>query len=285
VVFVTRPVRAKGKLCFALSSVGRTDRLRACLESLAELAGDNCVVGVCDQSRDGSVTALAATVLHGKPWFGTTSGPGLSAGRNAIIAAAPNDVTHFSFPNDTSSFPTDFVARVLSFASFDVLVASYVNSGSVRYRFRAGMRPLTRRNVWRALEPATILSAAFIERFGSFDEGLGTGSAGPFQSGEGTDLLLRAVPSAVETAWVPDLCVFGVVEGHGLTLAQLYAKRRGYGRGYGFLLRRHEFSWGFRVKALIAPLAKGLLGFRLTSFRIGLETALGRLEGLKAGKR
>ena len=119
-------------LCFVVSSRGLTnDRLDQLVASLSAQTSRRFVVGVCDQSREGSVTEELA-----RRWSGTLrlyvcrSGPGLSAGRNAVVARAPSDVTHFAFPNDTTVLPADFVENIERHRrDEDVLEVSYLEAG------------------------------------------------------------------------------------------------------------------------------------------------------------
>jgi hypothetical protein len=275
-------------LCFVVSTRGlMKDRLDQLLASLSAQTDRRFVVGVCDQGRDGSVTELAGR------WSGTVrlyvcrSRPGLSAGRNAVLNHAPGDITHFAFPNDTTVLPANFVESVARHCGDeDVLEVSYLEEGRARYRLREGVEPLTRSNVWDVLEPAMILKRQVIEDADGFDEEIGTGASTPWQSGEGTDLLLRVLDRRpLQVRWLPQVTVIGVYQAHGLTENEARRKLRAYGRGFGYVAARHALPWHFHVVHLAAPLVKSVLRPRRAGFAAAMASSIGRAEGAVAGVR
>jgi hypothetical protein len=267
------------KLCVVVSSIGRSDRLEGLLESLRAQTTTNFVLGVCDQSKDG----IVRRIVGAEPdlgWFVTTSEPGLSAGRNSVIRAAPSDVTHFAFPNDTSRLAPDFVDAIHAHAATaDIIAVSYVHDGKSRYRFPAGTSAVDRSNVWNISEAAMVLSRDLLNQIVGFREDLGTGSTGWWQSGEGTDLLLRAIKCRCWNAvWAPEIKIGGVSEGFGLSNLARRQKLRSYGRGYLCVLVDHKYSLVRIFLAIAAPACRGAMK-RKIDFRDGCYTSLGRLEG------
>lgn len=272
------------RICFVISSVGRSDRLERCAAALEAEPADRIVVGFCDQSVGGDAARRFRDRYSG-PFFVTQSAPGLSAGRNSVIAAAPEDVTHFAFPNDSSVITEGFTDRLIDrHAHADVVVGRYEDRADTpRYVFDAGERPLDLYNSWRVLEPAMVLSRGMLADVGPFDESIGTGSTGP-QSGEGTDILLRYVRSrAIEQQrvhWDPQLVVDGVAQDYGLTRREDLRKRYRYAIGYGALLRRWDYPVWFRLRALVAPLRAAVSGEGLRGLADGVATGTGRARGL-----
>lgn len=72
----------------------------------------------------------------------------------------------------------------------------------------------------------------FLKEVGGFDEGLGVGAETPFQSGEDTELLLRAIKKGFQIQYLPSLVVY-----HPLPPPYSHAAvtRAGMGR----VLRKH----------------------------------------------
>jgi len=270
----------KVKLCIVVSSIGRSDRLEGLIESLRAQTSTNFVLGICDQGPDGIVTRIVGAVPSDLGWFVTTSEPGLSAGRNSVIRAAPSDVTHFAFPNDTSRLAPDFVDAIHAHAATaDIIAVSYVHDGTSRYRFPAGTYAVDRSNVWSIIEPAMVLSRDLLNQIVGFREDLGTGSANWWQSGEGTDLLLRAIECRCwNTVWAPEIKVGGVSQGFGLSDLARRQKLRSYGRGYSCVLVNHKYSVIRILLAIAAPACRGLIR-RDIDFQDSYYTSLGRLEG------
>jgi hypothetical protein len=275
-------------LCFVVSSRGRmNDRLEQLLASLAAQTDARFTVGVCDQSEDGSVGELARRWASRLSLFVCGSEAGLSAGRNAVVQRASEEVTHFAFPNDTTRFPADFVATIAGHSAIeDVIEVSYLEPGGPRYRLREGAEPLTRSNVWDLLEPAMILQRQVIADAGGFDEKLGSGAATPWQSGEGTDLLLRVLERRpLRVRWLPQVSVFGVRQSHALTPAEARRKLRAYGRGFGYVAAKHTLPWWFHLVHLVAPLVKSLLPPQPAGIADAMASTVGRAEGAVAGIR
>jgi hypothetical protein len=275
-------------LCIVISTVGRRpERFVRLLDALAAQTDPDFVVGVCDQSTGEDVSALLERFDSRLHLYLTRSAAGLSAGRNSVAAAAPDQVTHFAFPNDTTIPAEDFVARVRSVAGgYDVVACDYRNDGGSRYRLPPPGEMLTRRNVWKVLEPAMILRRDVWSSLGGFDEMLGTGAPTPYQSGEGTDLLLRGMTDRrLRVRWAPDIALDGVSEAYGITPKQVAEKARAYGRGYGFVVARHGYPWTFRIPHLVAPAVKAALRLEGHGLRAALAASAGRVEGVLGQRR
>lgn len=268
-------------LCVVISSIGQTDRLRDLLRSLGHQQSGNFVVVVCDQSADGSVTETCSEFRGAMNIIITTSMRGLSLGRNTAIAAAPEECTHFMFPNDTSSLPRTLMAELAKLhEEADIVVMSYVDDNGVRYRFPAGREDLTFSNVWKAIEAGTVISKRVINHTGGFDSSLGTGSSGPWQSGEGTDLLIRAMSAKPKVHWAPDLRVNGVAQDFGLDPKLRRQKLRAYGRGYGRVLSKWKYPLRARCKACLGAFVRAADPRNQMTFVDAFYSSVGRLEGV-----
>ncbi|TQJ38076.1 glycosyl transferase family 2 [Arthrobacter sp. SLBN-112] len=268
-------------LCVVVSSIGKTERLVNLLDSLLYQTDRDFTVGICDQSNNASVRVLAKEYQQRLKIFTTTSARGLSAGRNSVIRAAPSEASHFIFPNDTSAFPTTLIAGLRrKHFDADVVVLSYLDNDAPRYRFNDGIYNLDVKNVWRVIEPAMVLSRNAVEVAGGFDELLGTGCPSPWQSGEGTDLLLKLVDKELSVHWDNELKVVGVSESYGLDRKKYLVKLRGYGRGYGRIHSKWSYSLLRRVRICVAPWIRCLMRNSSIGVAEAAAVSLGRFEGL-----
>jgi len=269
------------KICIAVSTIGKTDRFDLLLDSIQSQNSSSFVFGVCDQSTDSQVRER----IHQREWaiptFLTTSdAPGLSAGRNAVISSAPEDCTHFMFPNDTSTFGPNLIQQLSHEAiNYDVVVMSYSDGQRPRYLFPQSTDSLNKENIWLAIEPGTVLSSRLIHSVNGFDEHLGTGCDTPFQAGEGSDLLLRALPFTPKAKWVPDLVIDGVPQAYSLSQKQRRNKQLMYGRGYAEVLRRHRYSSIRRTLSILAPFRHINTWIHRSAFIEALYLSVGRLQG------
>jgi hypothetical protein len=75
---------------------------------------------------------------------------------------------------------------------------------------------------------------------GRFDTRLGVNSGTKFQSGEESDILLRALDAGLAAQFFPDLHVYHGQVDSALTEAHIN-RARTYGLGFGALLRKHKF--------------------------------------------
>jgi hypothetical protein len=213
------------------------------------------------------------------------SSGGASRGRNDAVAAFEHDVDVVGFPNDHSWYEADCLQQVatafVSSSEPDAVACSLVEGTSSRFELPAAGR-LDRMSVWRAIEPAMFVRRRTFERLGGFREDLGTGCPTPWQSGEGTDLLLRILHDGGVVESRPDIRVMGAGERRDLDADRLVAKHRGYARGTGYVYRLHPYPLWVRTRIVAAPwlrLRQHDPSIRL-SLRLALARSLGRVEGL-----
>ncbi|MGQ7297603.1 glycosyltransferase family 2 protein [Quadrisphaera sp. KR29] len=263
-----------------LTTIGRPS-VEALLRSAAASDHPVVAVAVADQSAAGlpplHVPGLDVRVVR-------SSGGG-SAGRNAALALLGEEVDVVAFPNDHSTYPAQALGGVAAAFAADpslaALAVPLVEHGVPRSP--SPPRPeLDDWTVWRAIEPATFFRRTAVEAVGGWDESIGTGSAGPYQAGEVTDLLLRLVRAGNAVRWSDAVHVVGEGENRQLAAAEVVRKHRGYGRGTGYVARRHGYPLRWRVRHVLAPLARPLAHHErpLVSVAVGAARSLGRLEGL-----
>ncbi|MGN6408292.1 MAG: glycosyltransferase family 2 protein [Curtobacterium sp.] len=264
----------------AISTVGARAGLAELLDDLAQQTLPPARVVVADQSG-GRVQLPSGLPLR---LDRIDSAGGLSAGRNAAVAELGSEVDYLVFPNDTSRLPRDLLERLAAVVpGHDVAALTYLNPDGPRYRFEAGPRLLDPENVWQIIEPAMALSVGAMQRAGAFDVGLGTGSAGPFQSGEGTDLLLRLIRDRPTSClFLPDLAVLGPTEGEGLSPRDRRRKLRGYARGYGRVLRLHRYGALRLARSVAGALTLPVRSPERFGLLDGLRIAVGRVAGYAA---
>jgi glycosyltransferase involved in cell wall biosynthesis len=184
---------------------------------------------------------------------------GLREAKGAIVA----------FPDDDCLYPPGVLdqveARFAAEPDLAVLTGPAASPagglGSGRWRQEAG--PITAANVWTSvIEFNLFLRREVALALGGFDERLGPGT--PNGSAEGNDLVLRAVRAGHRAAYDPALRI--VHPDKRLTdVARERAER--YGRGLGFVLRRHRVPPPVWLPFLVRPLggmalaaARGRLG-------------------------
>jgi glycosyltransferase involved in cell wall biosynthesis len=274
-----------------VTTLGRVEPVRRLLESVApQLTGGDRLVIVAQGSEDG-IRALAdeATRATRGQIMVTTSSRGASLGRNAGVAfgGAGLEDALVMFPNDTTWFPDGTLASIRERMDAEALAGAVtvMTPSGPRFELPAPGTPLDRRSVWQVIEMSLIIRLPVFRAIGGFDESIGTGAPTPWQAGEVTDLLLRALHEERTLArsfhWVPDeeASVRGVEETAGLTARERRWKLRAYGRGIGRVYSRHPFPlwrrWGFVVAGLF-------VGMRRPEYELGdgFSAFLGRLEGL-----
>jgi hypothetical protein len=273
---------ARPLLGLAITTIGRP-ALAALLRSAAESSLPPAAVSIANQSGrpldiDPEVYPFPVTI---RPSSG-----GASAGRNDAINALPDGIGVVGFPNDDSIYPRSALKAVVDrFASDDPPAAIACSSrAGVKYSrdLPPGGTDLDRYTVWRAIEWAIFVDRGVFAEHGGFRAELGTGAPSPWQSGEGTDLLLRLLSRGLPIVSAPEIEIFGPGERRDLTPDEFVAKHRKYARGTGHVYRTHPYPAHVRLRILIAPwLRLGTFDASLPlALRIAFARSFGRLEGL-----
>lgn len=161
------------------------------------------------------------------------------------------------------------------------MVGRLIEQGVDRYDVASSDDPIDPGNVWDAIEPATAISTRLLRGHDGWAEGLGTGADSPWQSSALADLLLQLALDAT-VAWEPDFLVHGEGFTRGATGAELNAKVRSYGRGYGRVLSTWHYPVRRRVGCVVKPLLQR--GYRVGPDVLPLPArvaaAVGRAEGI-----
>ncbi|NYF09994.1 hypothetical protein HDC94_001150 [Leifsonia sp. AK011] len=274
------PTRAT--VAVVISTLGRVDALAALLGDLAAQTRPPLVVAVCDQSNDpeSGVSDVCDAHRDRLDIRVVTSPRGLSRGRNAAAAAVRGEADYLFFPNDTSRLGPDALERFRPRDGVEAFAGQYRDAHGARTHVEAGLLPLAKNNVWAAMEPALFVRSDAFTASGGFDETLGSGASTPWQSGEGTELLLRLGRAGGRIQFDPDLVVEGVPESEGLDRAQRQRKLRAYGRGYGHILREWNYGARRRWAAVLGGFALGIRQPRRFTLGDGWHVGLGRAEGI-----
>jgi hypothetical protein len=278
-------------ILLVVSTLGRVGPLRHLLETVAPQLEPEDRLVIVAQGREDAVRDLAMRAAAGSRGSidVTTSSRGASVGRNTGVAfggAGLQDAL-VMFPNDTTWFPSGTLTAVRQRMDGDVPAGAVTVStpSGPRFELPALGTPLDRRSVWRVIEMSLIIRLPLFRAAGGFDESIGTGAPTPWQAGEVTDFLLRALSTTPDIArgfrWIPatDAVVGGIEETAGLSSDERRWKLRAYGRGIGRVYARHPFPfwqrWGFVAAGLFIGLRRG--EYTLTD---GIPAFVGRVEGL-----
>jgi hypothetical protein len=270
------------RIAVVITTLGREAELRRLLESAAAGRLVPSIVVIANQSGRrldvGSGHPFALELVD--------SSGGVSIGRNDGYRVVRRDVDLVTFPNDHSWYAGVSMSTAAEVYEEhgrpEVLVGTLWENGRARFALPRRGALLDRRTVWKAIEPTLFFSAARLGERLSFDSHLGSGSRGPWQSGEGTDLLLRIIRDGGRIVSAPEIVVLGSGERHDLSPAEYRTKVRAYARGTGYLYRVHDYPAWVRARVVVAPWFRFASRPGRTRYAAGLalQTSLGRLEGV-----
>lgn len=271
------------------STIGRPQGVDDLLRSIHRQTRVPEQVVVVDQSQGDEVMRVVKT-WEGRVPVLRVACPrrGLSYGRNVGIAALePVDVV--GFPDDDCVYASQLLERLDRAFTADGTLAGVCGrliskgAGGSRMRSVGSRRALDRSTVWTlAIEPAMFVRSSILRQVGLFDETLGTGGPTRWQSGEGTELLIRALDAGLRIEHHPDCVVEEVDPRVFMTHDEYLGKVRRYARGTGRVYRMH-YSWIVCARIVAGPLGAALLAAAkrdIPEARRYIEVTLGRLEGM-----
>lgn len=265
-----------------ISTIGLADKLDLVFASLDAQDTRPHQVIVVDQGESSRVAETVAAWTGTLPVQRLVSPRGASLGRNTGWQAL-NDCDIVAFPDDDIVLEPGTLTAVLSEFSRDnelsALSGRLIGSGQ-RVAFSGGREYLNKQTVWtKAIEATTFYRMDALIATGGFDIDLGVGCSTQWQSGEGTDLLLRVMPLG-RILFEPSI----VVREHQdpITQSGYLNKVRRYARGTGRVYRIH-YGWFQCVLAILRPLSAAALYSvqgRGQDARVKWQALLGRLEGM-----
>lgn len=266
----------------AISTIGKADKLDLVFASLELQDTKPHQIIVVDQSENTRVAATVAAWTDRLPLKRIVSPRGASLGRNTGWQAL-DDCDVVAFPDDDISLEPGTLTAVLHEFEVDeqlsALSGRLIGSGQ-RVAFVGGREYLNERTVWtKAIEATTFYRMNVLHISGGFDIDLGVGCATQWQSGEGTDLLLRVMhlgPILFEPAIV--------VREHQDPISQkeYLRKVRKYARGTGRVYRT-RYNKITCILVMIRPLLAVALYIaqgRRKEAQAKWQAAVGRLEGM-----
>lgn len=282
-------VTSSPRISLVCSTIGRPEAIRHLLESVAGSDVAEVVEFVLvDQSPGQScIEVLDGFDLPG-PKTSTTSGRGLSIGRNRGVALSAAPI--LAFPDDNCLYPPDAIGKALA------ILAEHPELGGISgiqetiagspsmLRWLEEPTLINRKNFFRTSISSTLfLRRSILPSNAPFDEGIGAGSAGWRGAGEESDLLLRLFAAGHRVQYRPDVVVRQEDDREAIT-EEYVAKMLRYGVGVGHLWRRHRLS----TVQLGYHAARKIVGSgvrRTRGRRIEARADLAYLRGQLAGYR
>lgn len=269
----------------AVTTIGRWDELRKLLSDLAAQSYPPAAVAIAHHDPSGSadVDELIRPFADTLEIKTVVSARGISNGRNAAAAAIGDEVDWLWFPNDTNRVEADFLERVARHCvdPTTVCAVQMVDREGPRHPLPAPGTKFTKRTVWGAMEPATILRRDQFTAAGGFNPSLGSGADSPWQSGEGPDLLLRmSTLEDFSIEWVPDIHVNAQTEFAHLPPRERRRKQRNYGRGAGYVLRTWHYPLWYKAAHLVAAALMPVRNPTKFGFSESFALLVGRTEGV-----
>ena len=273
------------RFSLVISTLGRVDELARMLGSLVSRA-ESIEVIVIDQNED---ERLAPVIEHFKPLLDlrcAKASRGLSRARNVGIALSRGEIV--AFPDDDCEYLDSSLLAVTAAFSRDPTVGivsgqlTPEKGGQSSGQARRPRLRVNRWNVWRLCSSATIfVDRSVFARVGGFDEELGLGSNGPWQSGEETDFLLRALRAGVEIRYDGEVRIVHPETPNKSDPAYAW-RAHAYGMGMAEVLRRYAYPWWYRLLPIASSAiraARALLEGEPTRAKLLFCACRGRLRG------
>jgi glycosyltransferase involved in cell wall biosynthesis len=270
-----------------VATVDRVEELRRLLDSLAQQTHGAFRVLIVDQNEEELLDAVVSD-YGSLDIVRLRAARGLSRARNAAFPQLRADLV--AFPDDDCVFPPDLLERVASRfeheQGLDGLSGRAASeAGTSSASWASGSALLTRENLWnRAISFTIFLRAKVVAEIGDFDERLGLGSGGPWESGEETEYLVRALDRGARIAYDPSFVVRH--EQKPLAPQALRSLAAREGASIGYILRKHHYPPRTVARMLVRPMGGALLalargdgaqaGFQLSTLRgrlLGYRTA------------
>ena len=276
------------RLSIIISTIGRSEELRALFDSLARQTLTPFEIIIVDQNIDQRLAHVINDYEERLPLkrIHTPGQIGVCRGRNIGWRSSSGEL--LLFPDDDCWYPVDFFERAVSIlirtGADCVSGRSADETGrSINGRFKKTPCWVDRKTVWTTQIEWTVLMNRFVLNVtGGFDETLGPGAGTPWGGSEIQDLTLKAMKAGFHQFYDPTLYAH-----HESMLTQnpdkrLRKKGRLYARGMGRVLRIHGYGIQHSVYWALRPLARIIEAILLARFKCALyqkDVSIGRLEG------
>lgn len=276
------------RVSLVVSTINRARELTRLLDSLRSQEFKDFEILIVDQNCDDRIVPILERYQSelNISRIQTLTRYGISSGRNDGWRRAHGDVV--LFPDDDCWYPPWFLRKgveLLDTTGAELVSGRFADESgrSINGRFASRAHFITRRSVWTAQsESASFYRRELLERLGGFDEELGIGSATPWQAAEGPDLILNALQRGCICYYDPSLYGFHLEYDLDDPTHKMARKGRMYGRGMGYVLRRHRYGvisllhWALRP--LITAFISAISG-RFHRVAYSLSVSVGRIEG------
>jgi hypothetical protein len=266
-----------------VATLGRSSEIGALLESLLAQTRDDLEVIIVDQNADDRVAPVLQPYAARLPITHLRSAiRNANHARNLGLRQARGEIV--TFPDDDCLYPPGVLTRVdaafRAAPSLGVLTGPAASPegglGSGRWREESGAIDLS--NVWTSvIEFNLFLPRPLMLALGGFDERLGPGTR--WGSAEGNDLVCRAMAGGAVAQYDAGLRI--IHPDKRLTEVAV-SRAASYGRGLGFVLRRHGVPASVWFAFLVRPIGGALLSLaklRLHNAAYYTMSFWGRLVG------
>jgi glycosyltransferase involved in cell wall biosynthesis len=271
-----------------VSTKGRQHQLYKLFETLGDQTFRHFEVIIVEQNERPMLEKILAQswafrIRH----LHTPDQQGISRGRNHGMALSRAEF--LLFPDDDCWYPPSFLERALSEMrrrNLDALAGRPTNEQgqTIDGRYELTAQTITRTNVWTTqIEWLAFWRREMLIQVGGFDEQVGVGAPTPWQSAEGQDLMLRVLDAGARCWYDPTLNGHDAGTDRRHADDALVAKARKYGRGMGYVMRKHRLGVGTPARFLVRSIGGALFAAaraRGRPARYFTATALGRIEGL-----
>jgi glycosyltransferase involved in cell wall biosynthesis len=272
-------------LSLLVCTIDREAELERLLLSLCKQRYRNFEVILVDQNPDERLSPLISRFAGALNIQRVRSERGLSRSRNVGLGLCRGDIV--ALPDDDCWYPASLLDRIVrvfqEHPEAGFLVGRWQDpAGNDMFgRWPDTARPVLEQHVWtRAISFTTFLRRPTICRVGPFDERLGVGAGTPWGAGEETDYLLRAMECGIG-GWFDPACVVHHPPPERFS-SRAASRAFSYGRGIGFVLRKHCAGSLRVLRFLGRPLMGAVLfffTFRWRHARFHLLVFTGRCIG------
>ncbi len=274
-------------------TLGRPVELARLLQSVQRQSIAASEVVVVDRSGDGKVAEMLMSRRWGFNLVRLPTPPVLGTSYAMNQGWPKSTGSHLLFADDDCWYPPWLFARLQKLfqeTGSDIVAgrAADAHGRSILGRYEVVPQPITRQNVWTtSIEWMMVFRREVVEAVDGFDATIGLGASTPWQAAPGQDILLRALAKGYTGYFDPDLYGFhpelNIVRPDPTTCS----KARAYGRGMGYVLRRH----GFGISEVAGWIARPLAGAVLYALKgeharasYYWNAARGRLEGWRGNE-
>jgi glycosyltransferase involved in cell wall biosynthesis len=240
------------------ATIQRTEEVENFLCKLLEQTYKEVEVILVDQNFDDRLIPTISKFKGQTPIIHIVSQSGLSKARNAGLPYAKGEL--IAFPDDDCWYPPNLLSTISDYFSNNLdwdgitgIASSGKNNSSI-WKWDRDPGRCTLTNVWqRGMSITCFLRRRVIDKIGLFDEELGLGSSTPWQSGEETDYLIRAIQAGFHIQYLPEKMVY-----HHDALPdytdQEIQKAYFSGCGMGHVLHKHSYPFLYSLSTVARPL-------------------------------